>query len=129
MNERANSHPPWLNDDEIARKFGGLSADHLGDTRCHGLIRQWIKLQQHDPADGHTLPNDQFAEIPVFGNQDTLIGDGQSQHFIVRGTRHCLSDGHNIKTSRSKAGYYNARDVLVCQKAHHSAARTVSCPR
>jgi len=75
------------------------------------------------------LPNDQFAEVAILGDQDAALVNGGRKPLIVGGSRVRRRDRGQVEAGAAKPLDDETRNVLVRQKARHSAARTVSCCR
>lgn len=106
-----------------------MSRYDVCDTICFGTVRQAIQFQEQDPDDAKPLANDKFAEVSIFRDQDTAVRVGQRNYVPIRRSRVGLSHRDHVMANSSKSFDNLPRNILVCEKAHHSAAITVSCSK
>jgi hypothetical protein len=97
----------------------------------HGVglrpVCQPIQFQQDDTAQREALANDHFAEIAVLRDQNAVVGIRRIQNIVIRRARSRLGNGNHVMTFVAKALDHKAGDIFIREKAHQSAARTVSC--
>src|SRR5688572_6490991 len=97
-----------------------IHLDSVGDA---------IQLQQHHSRDAQTLTNDEFSKVSIFRDQDASFRIGHLNYALIRSSLAGLCNSDDIVAVSPKFFDDLARDILVSEKAHHSAAITVSCSR
>jgi hypothetical protein len=89
--------------------------------------RQAIEFQQDYATNLQPLANDQLAKIAILRDEDAVIAICRIKDVFIRRSRSRLPDRRHVKTRSAKPLNDEARDILIRQKTHHSAASTVSC--
>lgn len=92
----------------------------MRDANSLGLVRKPIQLKQEDTANSHPLANYEFAEVSVFGYQDTPIGVRRREHGFVRCAGLHFCDGCHFMAIQAQSLNHEAGYVFVRKKTHPS---------